>query len=232
MTTTAQNASWLKSRCSETSIASCNLVATPLEPDHAQDRLEPLRIALPSERKCPHVSATAAVTNTTTILRSVAGVVAACASASARTSVTNVRHNRRGHDSPGDRVAPVPVGEPGSAGIRVGVAGWSTRPPPSETTRPPRTYRRRRAPSSPSRTRRVRTPGTPPRPRHRRVGRIDRAAPTWGSGVRRRVRPTCEYGTCSVSVTSGAIALTRTPCAAYSTASERVKPVIAALNAE
>ena len=41
-----------------------------------------------------------------------------------------------------------------------------------------------------------------------------------------------EYGTCSVSVTSGAIAFTRTPCRAYSTANERVKPVIAALKAE
>jgi len=33
-------------------------------------------------------------------------------------------------------------------------------------------------------------------------------------------------------VTSGAIALTRMPWCAYSTASERVKPEIAALNAE
>ena len=89
------------------------------------------------------VSATAAVTNTMTILRSVAGVVSACASASARTSVTNVRHSRRGHDSRGGTRRGPPLREdPGSAlavgPVRVGAVGWSTRPPPSGTTRPPR----------------------------------------------------------------------------------------------
>ena len=153
------------------------------------------------------------------------------ASASARTSVTYVRHSRRGHGSPATR-----AGLPGSGPRRD--ASGSARPvgPPALLGREPSARRERAAVDVHGRAgHELRELRREEQRDARDVGaaaRTGRAAPTWGSGARRRGRPTCEYGTCSVSVTSGAIAFTRTPSRAYSTASERVNPVIAALNAE
>jgi len=77
----------LKSRCDDARSALWSRAATPSNPNARSVRSNHCGW-LPSERKFEHVSATAAVRKTTTILRSVAGVVAARASVSARTSVT------------------------------------------------------------------------------------------------------------------------------------------------